>query len=46
MNTPMTAADAAKLVKRMVAKTNDKGEIVKDRDKQPRRAGPIKADRK
>ena len=34
-NTPMTAADAAKLVKRMVAKTNDKGEIVKDRDNNP-----------
>lgn len=29
-NTPMTAADAAKLVKRMVPKLDGKGQIVKD----------------
>lgn len=34
-NTAMTSADAAKLVKRMVPKVNDKGEIVKDRDGNP-----------
>lgn len=31
----MTAAEAAKLVKRMVPKTDDKGEIVKDKDGNP-----------
>ncbi len=31
-NTGMTAAEAAKLVRRMVPKLNDKGEIVRDRD--------------
>ena len=31
----MTAAEAAKLVRRMVAKTDDKGKIVKDRDGNP-----------
>ena len=34
-NSEMTAAEAAKLVRRMVPKTNDKGEIIKDRDGNP-----------
>ncbi len=34
-NTAMTAADAAKLVRRMVPKVDDKGKIVKDREGNP-----------
>lgn len=35
-NTPMTAADAAKLVKRMVAKVDEKtGKVVLDKDNNP-----------
>ncbi len=34
-NTAMTAADVAKLVRRMVPKIDDKGKIVKDRDGNP-----------
>lgn len=34
-NTPMTAEDAAKRVRRMVAKTNEQGEIVRDRNGNP-----------
>lgn len=34
-NTAMTAADAAKLVRRMVPKLDDNGEILRDRDQNP-----------
>lgn len=34
-NNQMTAAEAAKLVRRMVPKLNDKSEIVRDRDGNP-----------
>ncbi len=34
-NTEMTAAEAAKLVRRMVPKLNDKGEIIRDKELNP-----------